>query len=207
MLGFVLTALAGCGGSAKQSEDPGLETLGAFLHAAEEGNADLMRGLLSLASSRRLGTDALTKLAARLEPLARSYRVVVSERITDDFGVAAVKGSTRVYAAALRREGEEWRLELGGPVTIKPLGPDPGSREKLVQQVGAEVEGGTGSGDVVLYLDGVPIPFTKVYGGGRSFTAYANLPSPVKVGRHSIVAFAGRQGDASALAWTFSVPR
>jgi hypothetical protein len=207
VIALVLAGVSGCGGSAEKPDDPGLETLGAFLHAAEEGNPDLMRGLLSLESSRRLGTAALSKLGARLRPLARSYRVLVSERITDDFGVAAVTGSAGVYAAALRKDGEEWRLELAGPVKIKPLGPDPGSREELVQQVAVEAEGGTGSGDALLYLDGVAIPFTKVYGGGSSFTAFANLPSPIRRGKHSIVAFAGREGDGSALAWTFSVTR
>jgi len=208
-IALVLAAVSGCGGSAAgdQPADPGRATLGAFLHAAAEGNTTLMRGLLSLESSRRLGTAALSKLGARLRPLARGYRVLVSERITDDFGVAAVAGSGGVYAAALRRDGDEWRLELAGPVMIKPLGPDPGSGEELVQQVAVEIEGGTGSGDVLLYLDGVVIPFTKVYGGGPSFTAFANLPSPVRRGRHSIVAFAGRERDASALAWTFSATR
>lgn len=206
VLTFVLALISGCGGSAdEQSDDPGQATLGAFLHAAEEGNTTLMRGVLSLPSTGRLSDEALSKLAAKVRPLARSYRVLVSERITDDFGLAAVIGPAGVYAAALRKEGEEWRLELAGPLKIDPLGPNPGAREPLVQQIAAEIKGGSGGGDALLYLDGFAIPQAKVYSAASSFTIFANLPDRVPPGRHSVVAFAHRGGSASALAWTFSV--
>jgi hypothetical protein len=206
LLAVVLAAVSGCGGSGTGSQDdPGEATLGAFLHAAEEGNPTLMRGLLSLPSSGRLNDQALSRLGARLRPLARRYNLLISERITDDFGLAAIVGPTGAYAAALRREGEEWRLELAGPLKIMPLGPNPGAREPLVQQLAAEIKGGSGGGDALLYLDGFAIPQAKVYSAASSFTIFANLPDVVPPGRHSVVAFAHRGGDASALAWTFSV--
>lgn len=206
LIALVLAAATGCGGEKSSTpDDPGRATLAAFLHAAEEGDTDLMRGLLSLQSNRRLSVSELSRLAARLRPIARRYSLLVSERITDGFGVAAVSGPAGVYAAALRREGEDWRLEVGGPVTITPLGPDPGARDAVVQQIAAEIEGGRGSGDALFYLDGTVVPFTKTYTAATAFTALANLPSPVRRGRHSIVTFAHRGGSATALAWTFSV--
>jgi hypothetical protein len=206
LITLLLAAATGCGGEeAGKPDDPGRATLGAFLRAAVEGDTDLMRGLLSLESNRRVGTPELSRLARKLRPLARRYRLLVSERITDDFGITAVTGPSGVYAAALRREGEEWRLELAGPVRIKPLGPVPGARQALVQQIAAEIEGGSGGGDALFYLDGTAVPFTKTYTAASAFTAFANLPSPVRRGRHSIVAFAHRGGSASALAWAFSV--
>ena len=206
VIALLLAGVSGCGGSSAgdRQADPGQATLGAFLHAAAEGDTTLMRGLLSLPSSGRVSAAALSRLAAKLRPLAGRYSFIVSERITDDFGLAAVRGPG-AYAAALRKEGESWRLELAGPMRIMPLGPDPGSREPLVQQIAAEVKGGSGAGDALLYLDGIAIPQTKVYSAESSFTALANLPAPVLVGRHSIVAFAHRGGNASARAWAFSV--
>lgn len=205
LIALVLSA-TGCGGEeSSTSDDPGRAALGAFLHAADEGDTSLMRGLLSLQSNRRLSLSELSRLAAKVRPIARRYSLLVSERITDGFGVAAVSGPAGVYAAALRREGEEWRLEVGGPVKIKPLGPDPGARDAVVQQIAAEIEGGRGSGDALFYLDGTVVPFTKTYTAATAFTALANLPSPIRRGRHSIVTFAHRGGSASALAWTFSV--
>jgi hypothetical protein len=206
LITLLLVVATGCGGEkAGMPDDPGRATLGAFLRAAEEGDTDLMRGLLSLESNRRVGSSELSRLAANLRPLARRYSFVVSERITDDFGLAAVRGSSGAYAAALRKEGEKWRLELAGPMRIMALGPDPGAREPIVQQIAAEVKGGSGAGDVVLYLDGITVPETRVYGAASGFTAFANLPAPILVGRHSIVAFAHRGGSAVALSWTFSV--
>jgi hypothetical protein len=207
VIALVLAGVSGCGGSAadERQDDPGRATLGAFLHAAAEGDTTLMRGLLSLPSSSRISAAALSKLATKLRPLARRYSFLVSERITDDFGLAAVRGPVGAYAAALRKEGEKWRLELSGPIRIMPLGPDPGAREPLVQQIAAEVKGGSGNGDALLYLDGLVIPETRVYSGASGFTVFANLPAPVLAGRRSIVAFAHRGGSAAALAWTFSV--
>lgn len=204
VIALVLAGVSSCGGSESQ-DDPGRLGLGAFLHAAAEGNTTLMRGLLSLPSSGRASAADLSRLATRLRPLAKNYTFLVSERISDDFGVAAVVGPAGAYAAALRLEGEEWRLELLGPMRIVPLGPDPGARDRVVQQIAAEVKGGSGGGDALLYLDGLAIPQTRVFSAASSFTALANLPDPVPAGRHSIVAFAHRGGDAAALAWTFSV--
>lgn len=204
LIALAVACLAGCG-SSDEPADPGRETLGAFLHAASEGNTTLMRGLLSLPSSGRTRDAQLSRLAARLRALAGRYTVIVSERITDDFGVAAVVGPSGAYAAALRREGDSWRLELNGPLNVIPLGPDPGSRDLVVQQIAVEVNGGSGGGDALLYLDGLVIPQTKVFSAASSFTAFANLPARVVAGRHSVVAFAHRGGNATANAWTFSV--
>ena len=201
--------LAGCGGTAKKGvqPDPGRQVLTAFIGAAGRGDAAAMRRLLSEQSSRRMGPEALKRLAAVLRPLAVGNRLVVSERITNDFGLAAVAGRTSAYGAALRRVGSGWKLELAGPVRIMPLGPGPGVREPRVRQLAAAIEGGSGSGDALLYLDGVVVPGSKVYSFRSKLSVVANLPMAVPAGRHSIVVFATRRAEASALAWTFSVPR
>src|SRR5438270_6140786 len=95
---FAVVLLAGCGG---KKLDPGRKTLGAFVDAAGKGDLAKMRDLLSPEAYTALGAPGLRRLAARLRPIARSYRFIVSEEITDNFGLAAVRGGSRVYAAAL----------------------------------------------------------------------------------------------------------
>jgi hypothetical protein len=199
--------LAGCGGSAqKPPPDPGRQVLGGFLRAAARGDEEAMRRLLSPQSSKRLSAARLRSLAHRLAPAAKRYLLVVSERITDSFGVAAVLWRSSSYGAALRRVGHGWRLELDGPVHVRALGPDPGARERQVRQIAAAVSGATGKGYALMWLDGLTLP-TRTARLGTNLTMFANLPSRVVRGRHSVVVFASEGSQASALAWTFTVPR
>ena len=203
-----LALAAGCGGSAKRATppDPGRQVLGAFLRAAASGDEAAMRKLLSPQSSRRVSDGQLARLRRRLAPMGNRYVLVVSERITDAFGVVAIVSRTGSYAAALRRVGGTWRVELGGPVRVRALGPDPGTRQRQVRQIAAAVTGATGKGYALLWLDGLTLP-AKTARLGTSLTIYANLPSRVLRGRHAVVAFASEGNQASALAWTFVVVR
>jgi hypothetical protein len=198
--------LAGCGGD-EAPPDPGRDTIDAVIHAAGERNEKAVRALLSPATQRRLGDAGTARLTRRLAPFARGYGVLVSERITDDFGLVAVIGRPGAFGAALRATGDGWRVELAGPVRVTPLGPDPGARERRVRQIAAAIEGGSGTGAALLYLDGAPLPTAKVYRFADKLSVVANLATTVPPGRHSVVAFANRGANATGIAWTFRVAR
>ena len=204
---FVLAALllAACGGK-KPPSDPGRDVLGAFIHAAGRGDRQAMRRLLSPESQIRVSPAALAVLARRVRPLAGGFRLVVSERINDDFGLAAAVRRPTAFGAALRLVDGDWRLELGGPVRIRPLGPRPGARQRRVRQLAAAIDGAIGGGEALLYLDGFAIPDAKVYRFGKKLSIVANLPKDVPAGDHSVVVFAGSRSSANAQAWTFLVP-
>ena len=226
LLAAVALVVGGCGGKkaapAKPAapRDPGKQVLDAFVSAAGRGDAKAMWALLSRASQRRLGPLArferttAVELAEGVGSFARSrYEEVVSERVTDSFGVVAIAGVRHVegtreynaYATALRLEGRFWRVELGGPVHIRPLGPAPGAREKTVLQIAGAVSSRRGgAGTAVLWLDGVTLN-PKASGTAGNVTLFANLASPLARGRHNVVVFASGSADASATAWTFSV--
>src|SRR4051794_9204424 len=136
----VAALVAGCGGKSKpQSIQPPIKTapagpdprqrgMKAFVAAARRGDAKALWALLSTPGQQRLGPFSRFRSATALElgegvgSFARStYKEVVSERVTDRFGVVAIAGfrtaeGTReyaAYAAALRLERGSWRVELG----------------------------------------------------------------------------------------------
>ncbi len=203
---LLAVALAGCGGT-KKPADPGRDVLGGFLRAVAERDTAEMRRLLSPQSTKRFTDAQLAVLSRRLEGLTGDFRVVVSERITDTFGLVAVAAGPRVYGAALRKTGDDWGLELDGPVQITPLGPRPGARETGVGQVAAELHHAPGAGVALLYLDGQSLADTRIYRSGDEATIFANLDVLAAPGRHTVTAFASAGSNASARAWTFVVPK
>ncbi len=200
--------------------DPGRDAIEAFVSAARAGHSQALWRMLSTSSRQRLGPTlagfrehAAAEFAEGVGSFRR-FRVVVSERITPELGVVAIDGTRAaegskgrdLYAAALRLEGAAWKLELGGPVKVRPIGPDPGARERVVGQVAAAVEGPAGSGTAVMYLDGQPTN-PKVAGTVSNSTLYANFEPPLNRGRHTVVVFASSGREASAIAWAFTVTR
>jgi hypothetical protein len=223
-----LTALvAGCGGKSKpesiqppittapEGEDRGKVVVDALVRAAGARDAEALWELLSTPSRQRLGPferfrgTAAAKLSEDLGGLSRGpYRQMVSERVTDNFGIVALANASGTYAAALRLEGGSWRVELGGPVHIEPLGIVNASTAEPVVQVAAEIRTSATPPDLetaVAWLDGLSLDQAQLHGTAKSATLFANLVSPVRSGRHTVVAFAGGAKDASAVAWTFSV--
>ena len=211
--------LAGCGGSKKAAptaptapRDPGKAVVDAFVAAAGRADAKALWALLSPPSQQRLGPfgrfrrTSARELADGVGSFARGrYGEVVSERVTDTFGAVAIAGNSGAYATALRLDGGSWRVELGGPVHIRPLGPNPGAREKTVLQVAAAVSSERGgAGTAVMWLDGVTLN-PQARGTARNVTLFANLASPLARGSHNVVVFASGAKDASATAWTFFV--
>jgi hypothetical protein len=227
--------LAGCGGgksaepttnelppapappTTTTSGDPGKDAIDAFVAAAQAGRVDAMWSMLSAASKERLGPTlarfrarSATRLAEDIGSFGR-YEVIVSERITPEFGVVAIDGSRvvegkrvrDVYAAALRLEGEQWKLELGGPVEVRPVGPDPGAHERVVAQIAAAVSGKGGGGTAVVYVDGLT-ENPKVYGTATNSTLVVNFQPALGRGRHTVVVFGAVGRDASATGWWFT---
>jgi hypothetical protein len=206
-IALAVPALTACGGSSdKQPADPGAAVLAAFIAAAGHGDTKAMRTLLSAQSQTRVSDAALGALAKRLRPFARGNRLVVSERITDSFGVVAAVRQPATFAAAMRLAAGNWKLELGGPIRIRPLGPRPGSRERRVRQVAAAIDNASEGGEALLYLDGQAAPDAKVYRFRDQLSVVSNLPTAVPKGRHSVVVFAGSPSTATARGWTFVVP-
>src|SRR5262245_11836944 len=144
--------VVGCGGGGKHTSsttappDPGAETMRALIAAATNDNRAALWSLLSTASKKRLGPTfpafdrgPAAGIEQTLRPFAHlSGKPLVSERLTDQFGVIAVKRGTNALAMALRKEGDAWKAELQSPVRIDIGGPQPGSRT-IVGQIGVEV--------------------------------------------------------------------
>jgi hypothetical protein len=220
----LVVVLAACGGGGDKAQpttirlqpapaDPGKAAVQAALAAAAAGKTDQLWGMLSTRSRQRLGptlgrfrSGAGRELADRLGSL-RNAKVIVSERITPEFGMVAVdgrrNGKRAVDAVPLRLEGTGWKLELGSPVKIRPIGPLPGKHEPVVAQIAAAVTGPGGSGTAVMYLDG-HTENPKVAGTSSNATLYANFDPALEPGRHTVVVFASDGGDAGATAWDFT---
>ncbi len=202
------------------SGDPGGDAIAGFVTAARAGNAVGLWSRLSSATQQRLGPTLARFRSRSARGLAEGvgafgkYRLVVSERVTPEFGVVAIdaarpvegEAERSVYAVALRLEGEAWKIEIGGPVEIRPIGPDPGAREPVVAQIAAAVEGPAGSGTAVMYLDGQTLS-PEVRGTASNSTMFANFDAGLDPGRHTVVVFATAGRDASATAWAFTVAK
>jgi hypothetical protein len=178
--------------------------------------------LLSKPTQRRMGptydrfrSKAATELARRVGPYARlGFRVVLAQRITAAFAVAAVaarrtaerRGEYAAFAAALRRAGTRWRLELGGPIRIEAVRPLPGERVQERTQLAAEVVAQKSIDQAGLWFDGIAFDARGAAStDGRSMTMWGEAPQPLRRGGHSVVAFAAAGSSASAIAWAFSV--
>jgi hypothetical protein len=223
----LVLALAACGDGGDKAEpttirlqpapaDPGKAAFEAALAAAASGKTDELWAMLSSRSKQRLGPTLRRFEAGAGGNLVRSLgflrdpKVIVSERITPEFGVVAVDGRRNgrrsVYAVPLRLEGTNWRLELGSPVKVRAIGPLPGKHEPVVAQVAAAITGPGGSGTAVMYLDG-HTENPKVAGTSSNSTLYANFDPPLDPGRHTVVVFASDGGDAGTTAWDFTAGR
>jgi hypothetical protein len=228
LVGLVVLA-AGCGGGRNGAEtttsapatatttpaDPGKATIEAFAAAARERRADRLWGLLSSSTRERLGPlqhfrrGTASELTAGLGSI-EDFRTIVSERITPEFGVVAIDGTRAgkrvVYAAALRLDGKRWKVELGGPAKIRPIGPNPDAREPVVAQIAAAVQGPGGAGTAVMYLDGGTVN-PEVRGTSSNSTLFANFDPALDRGPHTVVLFTSDDREASATAWAFTVEK
>lgn len=178
------------------------------MRASGANDAGAIWSLLSSESRRRAGgsvaafrTTRARGLVRTLGPFAPGYRVVVSQRITDRFGVVAIARGRRAYAVTLRLERGAWRVELPGRTSIEVLGPRPGSAG-AVFQVGVEVHG-SGVGEAVVYLDGATLD-PRIATAPSSATVFANLAGRLPRGRHTATVFVALGNNATARAWAFT---
>jgi hypothetical protein len=223
-----LLSVAGCSGENDEAEspapppEPAAEELRSeverarpgvvlqdFVRAAARRDENRMWERLSEPSRRRLGPtrgDFRRRAARALEQelvlLGRRHELVLSQAITATFAVAAVARGSTVYAAALRLERGLWRVELGSPIRIEPLRPDPGETVSRRTQLAAEVTAGSPILEAGLWLDGLAFPSR---GGGptpNALTMFGETPTLPR-GRHTVVAFASTAAHAAARAWPF----
>jgi len=207
-------ALAGCGDDRKESPpaplNPG-QTLLRFVRVSAGGNVAATWGLLSRATQRRYGPFRVFRVrqASKLARQARAVRggpLIVATPITSRWAVAAVAGRRAAFAAALSRERGRWRLELGGPIRIEAVRPNPGERVLGRTQVAAEVHAPAAIHEAGLWLDNRALPSRGGGLGPRALTMFAEAPD-LAAGPHAAVAFTSTGRDASARAWSFAARR
>jgi hypothetical protein len=221
LLILIPLTVAACGGGGKKAtptkpaavSDPGRTAIIALLHAAVHNDTKGLWNLLSKPSQQRLGPSyAAFKLASApqieqaLKPFESStITPFISQSVSQQFGIVAIRSGARALAFPLRHENGAWKIETPGPVTIAISGPQPGSHG-VVGQIGVEIHAPAPPGDGVLWVDGKAVE-SKIYAGPKSATVFANLQPSLQAGVHIAVAYAEEGNDASALAWTFTATK
>ena len=196
-------------------------TLRAFVEAAGKGDVPRLWALLSKQTQRRLGPDLAgfrkgraVELTAGVGAFARSggYRVGLAEKLSESWAIAVITGPRHVegrteagvYGIALRGDGAVWRLELGGPVRLRILGPKAG--EVIARpgpQTAVEVQAPTAIEGAVLYADGKPIDARSGGTSASAVTFFGNATGVKAKGLHFAAAIAVTATEGSAVAWAF----
>ena len=218
VLVILLPLVAACGGGSKKSappkstptvSDPGRTAMIELFRAAVHDDKKALWNLLSKPSQRRLGGyDAFKAQAAgviekALEPFDRhAVLPFVSQSISQQFGVVAIRSGAKALAFPLRHEGGAWKVETPGPLTFQIIGPLPGSSTS-VSQIAVEVHSPGVVDDAVVWVDGKLVRPSLAPAQGKA-TVFANLAQPLPRGFHIAVVYAQEGNDASAEAWAFS---
>jgi hypothetical protein len=212
-----LAAACGGGGSKKtqpttptaEHADPGRTAALALFRAAVKDDRKALWDVLSKESQKRLGgydtfkSQGAVSMERALAPLAnKDLTPFISQSLSQQFGVVAVRSGERALAFPLRHEDGAWKIETPGPLTFQILGPTPGSTGS-VSQVAVEVHSPGVVGDAVVWVDGKLVRPTLAPAQGKA-TVFANLARPLPRGVHIAVVYAEEGDDASAEAWTFS---
>ena len=216
---LVAAIAAGCGGgeplpvisfAARGNagpREPGLAAL-RFVQAASSGDTDRMRALMSADTRTAFGPGGAAEIARQLSGFEEG-RIVLSRALDDRWAVAAVAGLSEdgepaAWGAALRREHERWRVELGG-VFFTRLRPTPGGEAATEPEIRVEAQAGGEVDDVRLWLGRRELvthafrrqPFTR--------EVWGRLREALPEGRYTLVAFATSGETAGAIAWPFDV--
>ena len=221
-LALLASPLAGGAVTRRDAAEDPAAALRAFVAAAREGRFDRMWAQLSQPSRVRLGpsltrfrADAGRKLRGQVGGFGARARLILNERVDLRFGVAAVAGRRRAggrthydaFAAAARLERTGWKLELGGPVKLHAIRPDPGERVVRRTQIAAGVAAHAPIEEAGLWVDGLAFPSRGGMTDRRHLTMWDEAPQPLRAGHHTVVAFASAGRTASAIAWAFSAVR
>jgi hypothetical protein len=145
--------------------EPG-EVLTRFVQAAADEDAAVMWQLLSSPSRERLGPTRAEFADTYVEGFRDGLgtfagtdpEIVVSGADGQGWGIAAIAGDRvrdgqeefATYAAALRVEDGEWRLELGAPIALKYLEDSPAGTVDVEVAADAPIEAAG------LWVDGEP---------------------------------------------------
>jgi hypothetical protein len=210
---------AGCGGSDRlpalflEPESRALDreaglTVLRFVQAARSGDSERMRALMSTDTRASFGPGAVQEIARQLEGFTQG-RIVLAQALDGGWAVGAVagrneEGEPAAWAAALRLEGDRWRVELGGvfftrmrPAPLEEA--DPRAEIRVEAQAGGEVD------ELRTWVGARPVrayafrrhPFTREIWG--------RLRTALPPGQHTLVAFASAGETAGAFAWPFEV--
>jgi hypothetical protein len=189
--------------------DPGKAALVALFQAATKDDRKALWNLLSTESQKRLGGyDSFQRLGAEmmeraLVPFAnKDLAPFISQNLSQQFGVVAIRSGAKALAFPLRSENGRWKIETPGPLVFRILGPEPGSKGQ-VSQVAFEVRSPGVVEDAVVWIDGRLVLPTLAPAKGRA-TVFASLSRPLEPGTHIAVGYAEEGNQASAEAWTFT---
>jgi hypothetical protein len=182
----VLVVLAaGCMGDDKGSE-PEAEALREYLLAAPANDEDL---------NERVPQGVTIPAADEFLVLRDGEWSVAAVELDSPFGA---------YAAPVRQEAGDWQVQAPTErLRIAEGPPDPGSPVGDDQRVGFAVYSSAPDLTSTLWIDGQKEALQGA--GGPQFTRYWAVPEGLGAGRHLAVAFARGEGEATAVAWTFTV--
>ena len=216
----VVAAACGGGGGGKTTAstsaaaaDPGKAAVVALFQAAARDDRKALWNLLSKPSQKRLGptySDFAASSAAVIETALRPFESrkltpFISQNVSEQFGLVAIRNGPKALAFPLRRENGAWKIETPGPIQFQILGPQPGSSGP-VAQVAVEIKSPGVIGDTLLFVDGKPITPNLTPKPGDA-TAFANLSKALPPGTHVAVAYAQEGNEAGAEAWSFTATK
>jgi hypothetical protein len=181
-----------------------------FIDAADDGDIDAMWQLLSATSREQLGPTREEFASERAPGFQRGlgsfagtpYRIVLATETDSGWGIAAIAGQrTRggeeevaAYAVALRREGSEWKLELGAPIELRQISP-PRVTSEARPEVEFEIVAPAAVDEAGLWLDGAALPATA--SGEAAAVNVIATPDALAPGWH-VLTILGRSGDLAA---------
>ena len=184
---LVIAALlaAGCMGDEKSGE-PAAEAVRDYLLAAPAEDEDL---------SDRVPQSVTIPEADKFLVLKEGEWSVAAVELDSPFGA---------YAAAVREEDGDSQVKVPTErLRIAEGPPEPGSPVGDDQRVGFAVYSQAPDLESTLWIDGQKE--TLQGAGGPQFTRYWATPEGLGLGSHLAVAFASGDGEATAVAWTFTV--
>jgi hypothetical protein len=212
-------------GGAPQAEqyadDPkARQTLDEFVQAAGRRDAAEMYSLLTETSRAKFGptlasfrSGAGRDLSVVLGAMARDgggYEHVLAQQVTAAWSVAAIQGHVSAngedqygaYAVALRRLGDERRVELAAPVSFNPVTPEPELKSESTPDIATEVTADEPILRSVVWVDDRALVSNL---GPEQVILSAEVTTPLPDGRHTVVTYAETQDGAGANAFTFQV--
>jgi hypothetical protein len=217
---LVLVAGLGAGSTSAAAPDARqrVRALERLVQAAEANDEVGMWATLSRVSRRRFG-PTLVDFRSRgargvhdgIAPFVRShYRVIVNVGFPWDrsLGLVAISGGRDrgALAVPVRREGGVWKVEMDPAFTVEAVRPLPFDRVLRRTQLFAEVAAPQMIDGAIMWFDGIPFDARQYWSRDQKhMSIWGEAPQPLRMGRHTVVAFAATRREAAANAWVFTV--